>query len=677
MDNDIRVVTDKEVYLLASPAISKSESETTFRTWLRTSGALKPELIDAIKVVGINDLLLPMSVTSVDSWGNWSLLQGSFQKRAFDRDQRQYERDYLAYQQEEKKHHAARERGENYTLPPLPRSPNRDDYYEYFPEHGEYATSFKGILRAFGEEALGQAKPYLNDIAIALDNLLRSRFPAAAPAATPPGAINRDVLNTLVDEYVSDRGIDWVKEQAAKYETAKKLEISEVNYRRECNIVFLPVRVIEYDFNGKIHVAVSDPIRNEYVIGTPPAMAPAAPARPTPVPAKGKMNFGLIGGAAAAAVVVIGVGVTLMSHSGKHPAPAAVQAPAAPSNNAPAATAPQDNAAQQADQQAQQLAAAQAAQKAAQEAADKVAAQAAQQLAAQQAQQQAAIEQAAKQAAAAQAAQDAAAVEAAQEAAAAQAAEQAATAHAAQLATAAQAEKDAAAQAAAQQAAQAAAQDAADKQQAAKAAQKTAQQQEAAAKVAQQKAQEAAAAQAAEEEAAAQAAAAVEKAREAKLAASANTPPAAALPVGKTAAISADSLTAEANASPGPAAPAAQAAQVVASAKPAEKTAATKAAPVPVESPAAAQSVEQKEKAAVQSSGGNDLAYYNLGVAAQRAGDVSAARTYYQLSMQHSQTNNPPSTCSPRHQATYEPSQCHGVVLPGRAARALATLPPG
>jgi hypothetical protein len=719
MDNDIRVVTDKEVFLAVAPALSKSETETALREWLCTSASLQPEAADAVMIVSVEDVLLPMSVTSVESWGNWSLQQGSFQRREFERDQRQYERDYVVYQAEEKKQQAARERGESYPVPTLPRSPNREDYFEYVPENGEYTTSFKGILRAFGEEALGKAKPHLNEVAVALDHLLRSRFPRAEAAATAPGAVDRDVLNTLVDEYVSDRGIDWVKDHASGYEKVRKIEISGVNYRRECNIVFLPARIIEYAYKGKTYVAVADAIRNEYIVGTPPvvAVAPAVPL-PAAVPAKG--NFGMIAGGGAAAAVVIILGAFFLLHGGKHAAPPAVTAPVNASNNSSAAAA---TAAQQAAQQAAQLAAAEAAQKAAQQEAAKIAAQAAQQQAAQQA----AIAQAAKQAAAAQAAQDAAAVQAAQEAAAAQAAEQAATQHAALLAAQAQAQQNAAAQKAAQLAAAQAAQDAATKQAAAEAAAQAAAQQAAAAQAAQQQAQQAAAAQAAEEEAVAQAAAAVENGKAAKLAAKAKP---AAVPVGKTVssppaaqetvaanavpAPSGDNLTADANASPGlppsaAPAPVATANRVVAPAAPPAP------APVPA-APGAALSGKEYEqftsgqlrlptgsaagdnaaqvstslstaaqthnaqdlaKTITHSAEGNDIGYYYLGVAAQDAGNTSAARTYYQLSLQHSETNNPPSLCSPSHRATYQPELCHGIVLPSRAARALASLPGG
>lgn len=676
MDNDIRVVTDKEVYLLASPAVSKSETEIVFRNWLRTGGLTGPDITDAINIVKSEDVYLPMSVTSVESWGNWSLLQGTFQKREFDRDQRQYERDYLVYQAEEKKHHAAKERGESYTLPPMPRAPIREDYFEYFPESGEYTTSFKGILRGFGAEDLGRATGLLNDLSTALDQLLRHGFPAAAPTADAPAPINRNVLNTLVDEYVSDRGIDWVKDQAKKYEKAKKLEISGVNYRRECNIVFLPVRVIEYSYAGKNYIAVSDPIRNEYMLGTPPAAAKVA----APPPPAAKSKTGLMAIAGGAAVLLIVLGVVLLTHSGKHQSastasvPAAAPAqPSSASNTPPAATAattPSNNtsatppaATSAADQAAAQQAAAQQA----------AAQQAAQQAAAEKAAEDAAAAKAAQEAAAEQAAQDAAAAQAAQEAAAAQAAQAAADEKASQDAAAAKAEQQEAADKAAQQAAiQKAAQDAAAAQ-AAKDAAAAQQAQDA------QEAQEAAAARAAQQAATAQAA------QSAAGAANVTAPPALD--------DNANDLTAAANASPAapPAAAATAApAQPAANAKPdkkAAKAAAAKEQPAPPapkpEGPTGknyAAFVAGKlrlPEGGDSASSGNDLGYYDLGVAAQNAGNTDAARTYYQLSLQHSQTNSPPSVCSPRHGATYQPQLCHGIVLPGRASRALASLPGG
>jgi len=642
MDNDIRVVTDKEVYLLASAAVSKSETEIVFRNWLRTGGLTGADITDAITIVSIQDLSLPMSVTSVESWGKWSLVQGSFQKREFDRDQRQYERDYLAYQAEEKKQHAAKEGGQSYALPPMPRSPDREDYYEYFPDHGEYTTSFKGILRAFGEEALGRAKPYLNDIAISLDQLLRKGFPAAEATPTAPAAINRDVLNTLVDEYVSDRGIDWVKDQAKKYEKAKKLEIGDVNYRRECNIVFLPVRVIEYSYTGRTYVAISDPIRNEYLLGTPPALVKVAP----PAAVAGKSNMKLAGMAAGAVALLAVLGGGYFMLSSKHKEAATVQAPA------PAAP---DNAAQQ---QAQQEAAQQAAQK-------QAAAQAAQQQAAAQAAQQQAAQLAAQQQAQQAAAANAAATEAAAQAAAQQAAEQAAQLAAQQATQRAAAEQAAKAAAARQAAAAAAAEQAAQ---------------------AQAQAQAAAQAAAAEQaQAAAQLAATSKPAKNAK--ATADT---------------AKSLTADVDA-----------AAAKADAKSGKKPAASKtvASPEPKHPPtvgltgksyeafssgdlrlpatatpnaggaaimsteAATHDSQGLAKTTAQAGAGNDLGYYYLGVAAQDAGNAAAARTYYQLSLQHSQTNNPPSVCSPRHKETYQPDLCHGIILPSRASRALASLP--
>jgi hypothetical protein len=48
MDNDILVVTDKEVYLIVLPAISKLETESGLRNWLQTRGSLKSELTDAV-----------------------------------------------------------------------------------------------------------------------------------------------------------------------------------------------------------------------------------------------------------------------------------------------------------------------------------------------------------------------------------------------------------------------------------------------------------------------------------------------------------------------------------------------------------------------------------------------------------------------------------------------------
>jgi hypothetical protein len=653
MDNDIRVVTDKEVYLLASAAVSKSETEIVFRNWLRTGGLTGADITDAITIVGVDDLSLPMSVTSVESWGKWSLIQGSFQKREFDRDQRQYERDYLAYQAEEKKQHAAKEGGQSYALPPMPRSPDREDYYEYFPDHGEYTTSFKGILRAFGEEALGRAKPYLNDIAISLDQLLRKGFPAAEAAATAPAAINRDVLNTLVDEYVSDRGIDWVKDQAKKYEKAKKLEIGDVNYRRECNIVFLPVRVIEYSYAGRTYVAISDPIRNEYLLGTPPAPVKAVP----PAAVAGKSNMKLAGMAAGAVALLAVLGGGYFMLSSKHKEAATVQAPT------PAAP---DNAAQQ---QAQQKAAQQAAQKQA----------------------------------AAQAAQQQAAAQAAQQQAAAQAAQLAAQQQAQQAAAANAAATEAAAQAAAQQAAE----------QAAQLAVQQATQRAAAERAAKAAAKQAAAAAAAEQAAQAQAQAAAQAAATEQAQAAAQVQAAAQLAAtskptqnAKATANAANSLTADADASSG--APPAKvdaesgkkqaASKTVASPEPKHPPAVgltgkfyeafssgnlrLAATATPTAGGAAILSTEAEThdgqglaKTTAQASSGNDLGYYYLGVAAQDAGNGAAARTYYQLSLQHSQTNNPPSVCSPRHKETYQPDLCHGIVLPSRAARALASLP--
>jgi hypothetical protein len=243
-------------------------------------------------------------------------------------------------------------------MPPQPRSPNCEDYFEYLPESGEYTTSFKGILRAFGEEALGKAKPYLADVSVALDHLLRNRFPAAAAAASASAPINRDVLNTFVDEYVSDRGIGWVKDHANGYDKTKKNEISGVNYRRECNIVFLPARIIEYSLDGKTYVAISDTIRNEYLLGTPPAVAPAAP-RP-PVAALGKSNFGLIAGSAGAAVLLISSVSLFLLHGGKPAAGPTVAQQTRATNTLPAALAQNILA-----QQAARLAAAEATQKAA------------------------------------------------------------------------------------------------------------------------------------------------------------------------------------------------------------------------------------------------------------------------------------------------------------------------
>ncbi len=687
MDNDIRVVTDKEVYLLASPAVSKSETEIVFRNWLRTGGLTGSDINDAVNIVRSEDIYLPMSVTSVESWGNWSLLQGTFQKREFDRDQRQYERDYLVYQAEEKKHNAAKERGETYALPPTPRAPIREDYFEYFPESGEYTTSFKGILRGFGAEDLGRADGLLNDLAAALDQLLRKGFPAAAPTADAPASINRNVLNTLVDEYVSDRGIDWVKDQAKKYEKAKKLEISGVNYRRECNIVFLPARVIEYNYAGKNYIAVSDPIRNEYMLGNPPAVAKVA--APPPPPPKSKTGLLAIGGGGAVLAIILAA--VLFTHSGKHesasPVPAA--APAQPATATTATTPPATNNAADAAQQAA------AQQAAAQQAATQ---QAAAQAAAQKAADDAATAKAAQEAAAEQAVQDAAAAQAAQEAAAAQAAQAAADEKTSQDAAAAKAEQQEAADKATQQAAiQKAAQDAAAAQ-AAKDAAAAQEAQEA------QEVQEAAAAKAAQQAATAKAA---QSAASAASAANVTTPPAALDD-------SANDLTAAANASP--AAPPA-ATQPAATAKPDKKTAAAKAQPAPtpvkpegltgkdyeefasgklrlpdngdnatqgnaqaaaVMSTAAADHDSQTlSKATAQSASGNDLGYYYLGVAAQQAGNTDAARTYYQLSLQHSQTNSPPSVCSPRHRDTYQPQLCHGIILPSRASRALATLSGG
>lgn len=694
MDNDIRVVMDKEVYLLVSPAVSKSETDIVFRNWLRTGGLDGAAISDAIRVTNVSDVLLPMSVTSVDSQGRWSLQQGSFQKLEFERDQRQYERDYQAYQAEERKQHAARERGETYAMPPMPRSPSRDDYYEYSPDSGEYSASFKGILRAFGDETLGRAKPLLHEITTALDHLLRHGFPAAEAATNAPAAINREVLNRLVDEYVSDRGIDWVKEQAKKYEKTKKLEISGVNYRRECNIVFLPARIIEYSFAGRDFVAVSDPIRNEYILGTPPSPVKAAPPPP---PAKSKT--GLLAGVGAAAAVLIGIGAFAVLHSGKHPAAATQTAGTA----TPVPT--------QADLQAQ--AQALAAQKAAQDAAT---AKAVQEAAAQQAAAQAAQQAAAKvaaQAAAEQAAAQAAAQEAAQEAADKEAQEAAALAAA--QAAAAEAEKEAAAAQKAQAAQEAAAAAAAQKAQE-EAAAKAAQEQAAkdAADKATKEAQEKATKEQAAKDAAAKATKASHQAQlaaEAAAAAAAQAQPAVSAP-NVTAEPSQPALdTADSAAAPTPAAPPAAAPVATAApAKPAKQEAPAKTAAIAPEpglpattyqdfslgkvrlaangttdsksaeamsTAASAHDAKALSKTAVTSASGNDLGYYYLGVAAQQAGLNDAARTYYQLSLQHSETNNPPSVCSPRHQKTYQPALCHGIVLPSRAARALASLPAG
>jgi hypothetical protein len=675
MDNDIRVVTDKEVYLLASPVISKSETEIVFRNWLRTGGLTGPEITDAIAIVSIEDIYLPMSVTSVESWGNWRLLHGSFQKREFDRDQRQYERDFLAYQAEEKKHQAARERGEHYALPQAPRSPDREDYYEYFPDSGEYTTSFKGILRAFGDEALGRAKGSLNDVAVSLDQLLRHGFPAAEAASAAPAPINRDVLNRLVDEYVSDRGIDWVKDQAKKYEKARKLEISDVHYRRECNIVFLPVRLIEYAFAGATYTAISDPIRNEYLLGTPPS-----PVKAVAPPVSASKNMKLISMAAAAVVLLIVASVALLKLTGKHEPSSTAQAPASTSvSTTPPPQSPAAAAAPAPTNTANDQAAAQAA----------------------------AAKQAAAQRAAAQ--QAAAAAQAAQEAAAAQAAQAAAAAQAAQAAAAAQAEQEAAAAQAAQQAAAAEA--------AHEAAQAKAEQEAAAVKAA----KEAAAAKAAQEAATARAEQEAAAAKAAQVAAAAKAAQAAQAAAASAAVVSPDNsandLTAAANAST--AAPPA-ATPAMAKAKPEKAAARTEAAPTPVPAPsgpaaaptgltgkayeefaagqlrlpttgaapvtstavadnlsAAAQKHDAQtlSKTTAQTAAGNDLGYYYLGVAAQDSGNTAAARTYYQLSLQHSETNNPPSVCSPSHRATYQPQLCHGIVLPSRAARALASLP--
>ena len=657
MDNDIRVVMDKEVYLLVAPAISKSETDIVFRNWLRTGGLTGTDISDGITVNGVSDVLLPMSVTSVESSGRWSLLQGSLQKREFERDQRQYERDYQAFQAEEKKQHAARERGESYTLPPMPRNPSREDYYEYFPENGEYNTSFKGILRAFGEESLGKASSLLYEVTTSLDQLLRHGFPAAEATVSAPSPINRDVLNRLVDEYVSDRGIDWLKDHAKKYEKAKKLEISGVNYRRECNIVFLPARIISYSFAGQNFVAVSDPVRNEYLLGTPPS--PVKAALP---PAAPKSKLGLMAGAGAAAVLLIGIGVFALMHPGKPAAspstPSAPASTAAPAQNTQAQQAAQQTAAQQAAEQA-------AAVKAAQEAA---AQQAAAQAAAQQAAQEAAVKEAAE-----KAAQEAAAKAATQQA------EQQAAAEAAEAA------KEAAAAQAAQQAQEEAAAKAA-KEQAAK---------EAAAKAAKEVAAKAEAAkeEAAKESRAAELAAAA-AAAQAQPAASA--PNVTAEPSQPALADTADNLTAAANAAP--------------AAKSGQKEAAANSVPSAPENGLSGTNYEDfssgkvrlaangatnsqtaealstaatshdstaLSKAVVQSASGNDLGYYYLGVAAQKQGLYDAARTYYQLSLQHSETDNPPAVCSPGHRKTYQPALCHGIVLPSRAARALASLPGG
>lgn len=673
MDNDIRVVTDKEVYLLASPGISKSETEVVFRNWLRTGGLTEAEVADAIAIVSIEDIYLPMSVTSVESWGNWRLLHGSFQKREFERDQRQYERDHLAYQAELKKHQAAKDRGEHYALPPMPRSPDRDEYYEYFPDSGEYTTSFKGILRAFGDEALGRAKGFVNDVAASLDQLLRHGFPAAEAASTPPAPINREALNRLVGEYVSDRGIDWVKEQAKKYETAKKLEISDVHYRRECNIVFLPVRLIEYAFAGGSYTAISDPIRNEYLLGTPPA-----PVKVVAPPVAAEKNTKLISIAAAVVVVLIVGGVALLKLTGKSEPSSTAQAPAASpavavnttTNTPPAAQVPantNNNASAQAAAQAAaaQQAAAQKAIAAAQAAQEAAAAQVAQEAAAAQAAQEAAAAQAAQEAAAAQAKHDAAVAQAAQEAAARKVAAQAAEAKAAQEAAAARAEQEAAAARAEQQ-------------------------EEEAARVA----QEAAAAKAAQAAQASQTAAQASPDNSADgLTAAANASPAAppatsapaaskAMPTEKTATKAAPEATAPVRPVPAPTGLTGKAYEEFASGQlrlPATTAAAATNASVAENMSAAAEKHDAQtlSKTTTQTGSGNDLGYYYLGVAAQDSGNTAAARTYYQLSLQHSETNNPPSVCSPGHKATYQPQLCHGIILPGRAARALASLPAG
>ncbi len=337
MDNDIRVVTDREAYLLAAPVISKSETEIVFRNWLRTEGLSAESVAHDVSIIGIDDIHLPMAVTSVESRGRWSLVQGAFQTREYDRDQRQYERDYLAYQAEEKRQKAVRETGGQATLPPLPRAPDREDYYDYMPDQGEYNVAFKGIFRAFGEAELGGARHLLNDAASALDQLLRRGFPAAEAVAAAPAPINRGALNTLLEHTVSDKGIGWLKEHAQKYEKVKKLAISDVSYGRECNIVFVPVRMITYAFAGGRHIVLSDPIRNEYILGTPPAIAPVALP---PVAAPARMNMKLVGSAAAGVLALLVLGGILLKGSGRHE-PAGSAPATTPASPAVSATAPQ------------------------------------------------------------------------------------------------------------------------------------------------------------------------------------------------------------------------------------------------------------------------------------------------------------------------------------------------
>lgn len=78
-------------------------------------------------------------------------------------------------------------------------------------------------------------------------------------------------------------------------------------------------------------------------------------------------------------------------------------------------------------------------------------------------------------------------------------------------------------------------------------------------------------------------------------------------------------------------------------------------------------------KLAIESDDGNDTGYFYLGLAAEGMHYTDAARIYYQLSINASQTNNPPADCTPG-VGYLSDRQCHGLSLPRDAYNHLHML---
>jgi hypothetical protein len=80
-------------------------------------------------------------------------------------------------------------------------------------------------------------------------------------------------------------------------------------------------------------------------------------------------------------------------------------------------------------------------------------------------------------------------------------------------------------------------------------------------------------------------------------------------------------------------------------------------------------------KIVIQANSGDDVGYFYLGLAAEKLGYKSAARTYYQLSIDDSRYQTLPTQCTRRDTPfSYLGDKCHGLELPDAAIQRLDAL---